>query len=332
MRKMENQILSNKATGASSKLFSYFIRIFKYLLVIAIVYFVGRKIVSNWGEIKDYDWQINPFLLLLSILLHQIALLIYSKMWCMVIKSFGYNLPLKYGFRISNLANLGRYIPGKIWSALGAIYLLRPFGISKELAVTSWILTTIFILPPAFLLGFLAILSYPQTISHLAGFNIWSFIALAIMICISIFIIFFSKRTSELFNIFLKKIKRPAIDFAFGKKIAVQIFMGYLIGWIVYGIAFYTFLNSIMMDPGIPLLVGIGSFILAYVIGYLTIFSPGGLGVRELVLMAILSAYFGPLTAGVAGIARIWNIISEIVSALIALSIRAPENPTDKKA
>jgi uncharacterized membrane protein YbhN (UPF0104 family) len=77
-----------------------------------------------------------------------------------------------------------------------------------------------------------------------------------------------------------------------------------------------------MIDPGIPPVVGIGSFILAYVIGYLAVFSPGGLGVRELVLIAILSPYFGPLTAGIAGIARVWNIISEIVSALIALAIK----------
>jgi len=328
---MEDQNSKIETASSKSKLYSYCVRLVKFLLIVAVIYFVGKKIVSNWEEISGYDWEINPFLLLLSILLHQIALVIYSKMWSLVIKSFGYNLPLKYAFRISNLVNLGRYIPGKIWSALGAIYLLRPYGIGKGLAFTSWVLTTIFILPPAFLLGFLALLFYPQTVSYITGLNIWPFIALAITICISIFIIFFPERTTELFNKFLKKIKRPAIDFAFGKKIAIQIFIGYLIGWIVYGIAFYTFLNSIMRDPGIPLLVGMGSFILAYVIGYLAIFSPGGIGVREIILMAILSPYFGPLAAGVAGIARIWNIVSEIISALIALSIKPDRKLTDIK-
>lgn len=328
---MEDQNSKDETVSSKSKLYSYTVRLIKFSLAVIVIYFAGRKILSNWNEISGYDWKIRPVLLILSIFCHQIALVIYSKMWCYVLESFGHDIPLKYAFRISNLSNLGRYIPGKIWSAMGAIYLLKPFGINKEMAFASWILTTIFILPPAFLLGLSALLIYPETISYIGGFGSGTIVILVFVICLSVFLMFYPDRAIKILNKFITKLKRPALNFTFGKKTAIKIFAGYLIGWIIYGIAFFIFLNSIMLNPGIPITVAIGSFILAYVIGYLAFFSPGGLGIREIVLIAILSPYIGPLAAGIAGFARIWNIISEIISALIALLIKPYDNPNEIK-
>ena len=105
-------------------------------------------------------------------------------------------------------------------------------------------------------------------------------------------------------------------------KVALQVYLGYFVGWICYGVSFYTFMNAIMIDPEIPVIAGIGSFVLAYIIGYLAFFSPGGLGARELVLITVTSPFLGPVASGVAVTARVWNLISEVVAAGIALLIK----------
>ena len=66
-----------------------------------------------------------------------------------------------------------------------------------------------------------------------------------------------------------------------------------------------------------------GVFIIAYQVGYLAMFSPGGLGVRELVLSTLLMPYLGPLAAGVAVAARIWNILAEIMAFFTAWRIKS---------
>ena len=115
---------------------------------------------------------------------------------------------------------------------------------------------------------------------------------------------------------------RPRVILTLSKKRGIIIFFGYFIGWFFYGSAFFLALHSVMLEPKLPLVVGIGSFVIAYILGYLAVFSPGGLGVRELVLMTILTPYFGSLAAGLVGIARIWNICGELISALIAINIK----------
>ena len=46
---------------------------------------------------------------------------------------------------------------------------------------------------------------------------------------------------------------------------------------------------------------------------------------RELILTAILTPYFGPIAAGISVAARVWNLIAEISVSLIALKIKKPQ-------
>ena len=47
-------------------------------------------------------------------------------------------------------------------------------------------------------------------------------------------------------------------------------------------------------------IASIGIFCLAYQVGYLTLFAPGGFGPRELVMGALLTPYFGPIAPAIA--------------------------------
>jgi uncharacterized membrane protein YbhN (UPF0104 family) len=66
-----------------------------------------------------------------------------------------------------------------------------------------------------------------------------------------------------------------------------------------------------------------GLFIIAYQIGYLALFAPGGVGPREIMLQVLMAPFFGPtVAAAIAIAARVWVIIAEGISALLALKIK----------
>lgn len=312
----------NTATKSSpKKLLSGFI---KLTLAGVIIYFAGRQLVNNWAEVSQYDWTVNPWLIFLSVVLHIVTFGILSKMWCLLINAFGYNVSHKYGFKISYISNLGRYIPGKVWPVFGMIYLLDKIKISKETAFASWGVATVFGLPPAFLAGFITFSLYPEMLKGTFGENIDAtlIIIVAVIFLASLILIFVPDKSMIIFNRLLRLLRRPEVKFKLEKKVALKVYVGYFIGWTCYGLAFYTFIHSIIADPAIPIAAGIGAFVMAYVIGYLAFFSPGGLGARELVLITILTPFIGPISAGVAVAARVWNLVCEIVAALIALSIK----------
>ncbi len=296
----------------------------KLILAAIVIYFAGRQLVNNWAEISQYKWEINLPMIILSIVLHLITFVFFSGMWCILIRAFGHKIPFKYAFKVSYIADMGRYIPGKIWPVVGMIYLLKRIGINKETAFASWGIATIIGLPPGFMVGFIAFLIYPEMLSGVsdAFSGIGPIIAIIIIIGGSVILVLTPDRPKILLNCILRLLKRPQVDFNLEKRVAAGIYLGYFIGWVFYGLGFYTFINAIGVGQDLPLIAGVGSFVLAYIIGYLTFFSPGGIGSRELVLTTVLSPFLGLIAAGVVVAARVWNIVCEIIAALIALSIK----------
>ena len=304
------------------------IKIVKYLILAVVLYFVYQAFASNWDEVSNFDWQINFWLLLLSIIAHLVTFALFSEVWCILMRGFGFTIKLHHSFKISYIANLGRYLPGRIWPVFGMAYLAKQLGIKEQESVTSWIIVQIFAIPSAFIVGTGALLLSPDNISmNLSSFmGIGFYIFTLAVFILSLLIIFTPELMFKLFNHFLIKIKREPINFQIKISTAIRIFVGYMICWIFYGFSFWLFIVSISGNFDLPLTGAIGTFALAYQIGYLSIFAPGGIGVREYIIKLLLTPFIGPVAVGVAIAARLWNMLTEILAALIALMIKLPKN------
>jgi uncharacterized membrane protein YbhN (UPF0104 family) len=88
----------------------------------------------------------------------------------------------------------------------------------------------------------------------------------------------------------------------------------YFFGWVVYGVAFSGFVFSLhsMKLSTIPALTCI--FAASYTLGFLFILVPGGLGVREGLLAALLSAYMPlPIATVISLLSRLWFTACELL-------------------
>ncbi len=95
--------------------------------------------------------------------------------------------------------------------------------------------------------------------------------------------------------------------------------MIYLLVWISLGIAFFLFVKSIypIHITQFPIIMSIFAF--AWSIGFMTLITPGGLGVREGILSLLLTSCLPPATATlIALLSRIWVICIEIILAGVA--------------
>lgn len=298
----------------------------KVIAILALLYFVAFQLKDSWSEVKAYQWQINLWRLSASLALHVLALGIFSLTWSVVIRGFGYIVPPVSAFKIAYLSNLGRYIPGKVWQVFGMVYLAKKMGIKEEAAVSSWIVAMLFALAAAFSLGLAILLFLPQELAParetFGHQTVW--IALTLSVSVTVLLIFFPRAIFKPLNMILSIIKRPPVEFFLKPLTALLVFVGYFLSWLTYGAAFWLFANSLTAEAVIPLWVGVGSFVLAYQAGYLAFFAPAGIGVRELILTAILTPYLGPIAAGISVAARVWNLAAEIMVSLVALKIKKP--------
>ncbi len=296
----------------------------KFLLTAIIVYFVARQLVDNWSQVVSYHWSINYFLLLASVAVHLLTFAMFAQVWCMLMHGFGHSVPFKYGFKVAYIANLGRYIPGRIWPVFGMVYVAKKIEIPEQTAVASWAVAQLFAIPPSFAVGLAVLLIHPEMLGGKMSEFIGASIGILEVITVvsSLILIFLPNWGIKAANVALKIIKRPTIHFDLTIRRAVSVYVGYLICWIAYGFAFWLFTRAVTSEAQVPLISGIGAFIIAYQAGYLTVFTPGGLGTRELVMYSVLQPYFGVASTGIAIAARIWNMASDIIASLLALRIK----------
>jgi uncharacterized membrane protein YbhN (UPF0104 family) len=76
-------------------------------------------------------------------------------------------------------------------------------------------------------------------------------------------------------------------------------------------------------DTPLPLTAAIGAFTLGYILGLLALFAPGGVGVRELVLIGLLAPFLGSGGAVAVSVAsRLVLTVLEAAAALVTLPLR----------
>jgi len=298
--------------------------IVKLVLTVVVLYFVGRQVWLNWDKVETTDWQVNLWYLIPSLLLTQLAVFIFAACWKRIIQGFGHTLTVTMSFKVFNLSNLGRYIPGKIWQVFGMLYLARKEGVPGEQAAASFVIVQLFTIPSSLLVYVLAAQIEPVLLTDqfavMGKGSAYLIGALSLAACGAL--VFSPQPILRLANFFLKKLGRNPANFALDKRVALQIFVGYFCGWILFGLAYWLMLRSILGENSPSVIASIGLYNVAYQIGYLALFAPGGLGPREWIMGELLKPLIGPIGPAVAVLARFWSVLVDSLAAAIALIIK----------
>lgn len=300
-------------------------RALQVIVVGLILYFLGDRLIRNWQQVVAYEWQIRIGYLLIALISVVVTFFVFSSVWRIIILSLNKNVSYGKSFKIAYLANLGRYIPGKVWQMFGMIYLAKKEGIMEEEAVTSFGMSQLFAIPSGLLSGLVFVSLYPGVLGQYSGDSLLTtgviVVAIAIFI-LSLVVVFLPGLTESILNRIFTLIKRRPIRLRMNKSLAAAIYGGYFLAWSMYGFSFWIFVKGMTAEQ-VPLVPMAGIFIIAYQIGYLFLFAPGGVGPREAMMTMMLAPFFGTgVPAAMAIAARLWLMTAEAVSALIALKIK----------
>jgi uncharacterized membrane protein YbhN (UPF0104 family) len=290
-------------------------------IVLIIFYFLAKSLVSNWNQIREYSWDFHYPLLLLSFALVGLAYSALVKVWEQILKQSGHVLSYSKMFKIWFISNLGRYVPGKVWQFLGMLYLLEKEDVPKSKGFSVAILAQVLSSMAGILImiGFVKYDSYQKLLSH----SLWLLVLLTAFIAGVIILIFYPKLLQKLINFGLEIFKKEKISFDYKPRNLLFYLLSYAGCWLLFGFCFLIFIKSIVPAP-FEIYFGVtGAFAGSATIGFLALFAPGGIGVREGVLVALLSSYFPvPVATLIALLSRVWITLAELLLFFIALAIR----------
>jgi len=286
----------------------------QWLTVVVIFAFIGQRLHQDWHQLSQYKFQFQYSLLLLSFLVLLCRLFSLALGWKLILqKSSGYSLSYLRANRIWFLSQLGKYAPGKVWMVLGRIYLSQKESISKRVSSVSIVIEMILSVISSTIIFLLSLV-----LKSKAKFE--NDILFSSLIVVAGVIALHPNLLKKFSNFFLVRLKREPLELEIRYHEILLLLTYYLAMWAFFGLAFYLFINSITSVPISKLLIMTGIFAVSWIIGFLALFAPGGLGVREGILAFFLSFYFPASVAIMLSLlSRLWITAAEISGIGISL-------------
>lgn len=293
------------------------IRWLRWTIQILVIALCLLYLVNNLKNAREVLAGLKPnyTILLAALGLTITAVFLGASGWWFTLRALGQPVPWLGSARAHCLSNLAKYLPGYAWQLLGKAYLTKQMGIPNRAIGLGMVLELLVILLTGFFLGVILIpadLVFQWSDSE-DLIRLLPFIrALAlILLCISPLIISYTLK-----NQFGSQIEMRIVPSMVWATVLTS-----LLAWLLFGLAFWLLGASLIPLPhaGIPLFI----FTLAasLIISLLTIFVPGGIGVRESVMVFILSMNYlsAPVAVIVAALSRLVVILSELLSAVLII-------------
>jgi hypothetical protein len=307
-------------------------------ITIAIFVWIFNPIVHKWDQVRDQILKTSPSRFLLSAAMFAAFLFIFRVLvWRRIVKSFGTALPVAPATRIWSTSELARYIPGIIWQVWGRVYLCKPYGVTGSIcSITQILELAIFLL--ANILVALACLLYfgiKQTSTEAQAAAQTALYAAAALLPL-LLLLLHTKVFCGIINRVMRRMGKPAIVQRLRGRTLVMMLLWNIVGLLWQSLAIYLIV-AIPLDLKLAWWwVVAGAYSLAWCAGFLAVWAPGGLGVRELVFVGAMTMILPdqlptgqlrpleelrPLLAFLSVLLRLWATAGEFMLAAVAYAV-----------
>lgn len=302
-----------------------------FILVVATVgYYYFLELSANIQELARVEYVLNGFYLVLAMVFGLLSYCVDAAIWKKIIgrQETERHIKLKKIIAILYTTALLRYLPWVGWTYVAQISWFAKHGIAKTAIITAnlVIIAQFAMVSVYLLLGYLAVYS-----DVVPSYALVLLVVTAVMFNVAL--ISFSQR---LFGKLTSLVKRftgvPVRPVVFPPGLMLSIQGVSTLGWLLAVFAVYFLAKGV----GLPVVVAdllpiAAALVTSWLAGYLAVFAPGGLGVREGVMLVMLQPAVAAQTALLLPLlARIMFMIAEAVLGFMATVLIGDDKRDDK--
>lgn len=283
------------------------------LAAIAIV-FVARTLLRDWDQIADALEQAQPGWLVTATLIAAVGMVAIAVPWRRALHLVGGDLPLGQTVARYFVGEIGKYVPGGVWPILGRGALARRHGVRRLAAYGSVALSLVALYLAAM---FVVVATLPALLAGDDGTG-----PVTVVLLLPVGLIALHPRVLGAALRFVERATKRHVDLPLPswRDSAVLVCL-YVPAWIAIGTA--TWVVARALDPGAELLPVGAAAVLSWVVGFVLVPVPGGVGVREAAFVAAAGSLDPGIAAATAVAARAAFVVVDAVGAgLGALALR----------
>jgi len=293
------------------------------ILAVAGYYFITATL-AHIDTIPAIRWDASAWLALAASALCMFAILVLGGlMWMALLRDQGVRLPPLVAFRIVSLAQFAKYLPGNVGHLVGQVALASAAGVPVGVSITTMLISTLWLVATGLCMGGAGLLLFldSATLLSVPVPNAPTMAVLGIAVAASPWIaVWLLNRIWPSLSRRLGSGQLVALP-RFPTALAVAV--GFIACFFIFGIMLKLHAYYLFDTHDGEILTFTLMFTTAWIAGYLLPGAPGGLGVREALIIALLGAVVGTGTAiGLSITMRLATVIGDGLAFLVGLTLR----------
>lgn len=291
-------------------------RIFHITIVALSIALMAWIVVNQWNQFQAIYRSFNPYFFSAAFLGIIGLFLLDAYGWHLILKALSQSIPATQSISIWFLSSVTRYLPGGFWPYVSRASLAKNHGVDITTSSVSLYIETLLLATSSLAVGFPALLGAANVfITPLSALLI--FIAFGFLLHPKIIMLlrFIPGKTGKA----IISVKLPDLSCIAG------LYFYYVMFWIFFGLIFVCFVYAFYPIP-YKLWIHVGSALaLSFFTGFVIVFFPGGIGIRETTLYLLLVAYLPHSASLLISIgSRLWFMLGEGLLIFLILIWKSP--------
>jgi glycosyltransferase 2 family protein len=250
-------------------------------LLVVVIAFCGYGLYVEWPQAQVALARLHWYSVAGAALAAAAGAGCFMLAWRALLADLGSRLPLHAAIRVMFVAQLAKYLPGAVWAFAAQVELGNDYQVPRRRNATSVVTALAVTLGTALLVAAVAL---PLT-SATAARHYWWAITMTPLILIGLY----PPVLGRLIDKALTLIRQPHLEQRPSARGLAAALAWTSLGWLFWGLQAWLLVRDMTGLGAHVLLLSLGAYALAWSAGILIVVFPGGIGPRELALIAALA-------------------------------------------
>jgi glycosyltransferase 2 family protein len=266
-------------------------------------------VATQWTQVRAALASLGVLPVAGALLAVLAALLAAVQVWRLLLGGLGSPLPVRAGARVLLIGQLGKYLPGAIWPVVAQMELGSAHKVPRHRSASASALAMLVTLLAGLLVAVVTLPFAPGSTSYR-----WVLLgAPLLLVCL------YPRVLNHMLERLLRLARRPALEQPLSGRAVTGAVGWALVSWACYGLQIWLLATRLGAPYEKTALIATGIFAFAWCVGFVVVFAPAGAGVRDVLLVAMLSPTLGVGKAtAVALVSRVLLTVGDLVTAAAA--------------
>ncbi len=282
------------------------------LAVVLLVVGVARQ----WDDITTDFAKLDALTVSVGVVATLVALVANMLSWRAMMAATGFRVRLAAAASIFFVGQLGKYIPGGVWSIAAQAELGRAHGLQRTGSAVASLASMLVSMVTAALVGIVALLAS-------ANDGLAHYWWLAVVVVVGL-VALTPPVLGRLIALAFRLLRRPPQDIVLGWAGTAGSMAWSVVMWLAYGVQATFVLRVFGADSPAVFAVATGAYAVAWLVGFLVVVAPAGLGPREGVLVLLLAAVVPPgggAALALAVVSRVFMTLGDVLLAAVGAAL-----------